>query len=232
MLTARSWRSRRAVSVAGIVFAVLLIAALTMVRIAVVEPTFGEIQHDAARQTLIQISLALVPFAGIAFLWFIGVLREQVGMIDEDRLFTTVFLGSGLLFLAMLFLAAVTLTSMLDMLAAPHLNADIWAFDRGTAQTLISVYAMRMAAVFTLSVSTLVLRTGAMPRWVAFLGYAVGLTLLIAAGEHKWVQLAFPAWVLLVSVVLLLTRPAARPTPSAPEPSAESSPQPAADTPA
>jgi hypothetical protein len=207
MLTARFWRSRRAVSVAGIVFAVLLIAALTMVRIAVTEPTFGEIQHDAGRQTLIQISLALVPFAGIAFLWFIGVLREQVGMIDEDRLFTTVFLGSGLLFLATVFQAAVTFSAMLQMLAGPHPNADIWAFDQGTTQTLVSVYAMRMAAVFTFSVSTLVLRTRALPRWVAFLGYAVGLVLLVAAGEHKWTQLAFPGWVLLVSLVLLFTRP-------------------------
>src|SRR4051812_33216063 len=72
VLTAGFWRSRRAVSVAGIVFAVLLIAAMTMVRIAVTEPSFGEIQQDAGRRTLIGISLSLVPFAGIAFLWFIG----------------------------------------------------------------------------------------------------------------------------------------------------------------
>jgi len=43
-----------------------------------------------------------LPFAGIAFLWFIGVLRDRLGEL-EDRFFATVFLGSGLLFLAMLF---------------------------------------------------------------------------------------------------------------------------------
>jgi len=43
------------------------------------------------------LSLSLVPFAGIAFLWFIGVVREQLGAV-EDRLFSTVFMGSGLLF--------------------------------------------------------------------------------------------------------------------------------------
>ena len=58
----------------------------------------------------------LVPFAGIAFLWFIGVVREQLGNV-EDRLFSTVFLGSGLLFLAMLFIGAVNSTSLLAMLA-------------------------------------------------------------------------------------------------------------------
>ncbi len=71
---------------------------------------------------------------------------------------------------------------------------------------------MRMAAVFTLSVSTLGLRTSAMPRWVSFVGYAVALVLLFAAGEHKWSQLLFPAWVLLVSLVILFTRPPARPS--------------------
>jgi len=43
-----------------------------------------------------------VPFAGIAFLSFIGILRDRLGQL-EDRFFTTVFLGSGLLFAAMRF---------------------------------------------------------------------------------------------------------------------------------
>ena len=68
---------------------------------------------------------------------------------------------------------------------------------------------MRMAAVFTLSVSTLGLRTAALPRWVSVLGYVVALVLLVAAGDHKWTQLVFPAWVLLVSLVILFTRPQA-----------------------
>lgn len=33
--------------------------------------------------------------AGIAFLWFIGVIRDRSGA-HEDRFFATVFLGSGL----------------------------------------------------------------------------------------------------------------------------------------
>ena len=113
-----------------------------------------------------------MPFAGIAFLWFIGVVREQIGEV-EDRLFSTVFLGSGLLFLGMLFEGAVTSTGLMEMLAGSNVNADIFAYGRSTTQALISVYAMRMAAVFTLSVSTLGLRTSAIPRWVCYLGYLV-----------------------------------------------------------
>jgi hypothetical protein len=74
----------------------------------------------------------------------------------------------------------------------------------------MSIYAMRMAAVFVISVSTVGLRTAALPRWASLLGYAVALLLLIAADAQKWVQLLFPAWVLLVSVVILVTRPPAR----------------------
>ena len=38
------------------------------------------------------------PSPGIAFLWFIGVLSDRLGEL-EDRFFATVFLGSGFLFL-------------------------------------------------------------------------------------------------------------------------------------
>ena len=210
VVTAAFWRSRRAAAVAGIIFAALLIIAMVMMRLALSEGSLQSLQADAPRRAQIRFSLNLVPFAGIAFLWFIGVVREQIGVV-EDRLFSTVFLGSGLLFLAMLFSGTVTSTSLMAMLAGASVNADIWAFGRSSTQAIISVYAMRMAAVFTLSVSTLGLRTGALPRWVSFIGYAVALALLVAAGEHKWTQLVFPAWVLLVSVVILFTRPATRP---------------------
>ena len=193
VLIARRWRSRRSAAIAGIVFAVLLLAALTMIRIAWSESSFQALQTDAQRRGLIRLSLHLVPFAGIAFLWFIGVVREQLGN-GEDRLFSTVFLGSGLLFLAMLFMGAVNATGLLAMLAGTNPNADLFAYGRSNAQTLISVYAMRMAAVFTLSVSTVGLRTSGLPRWVSYLGYLVALTLLLAAGEHKWFQLLFPTW--------------------------------------
>jgi len=208
-LTARRWRSRRSAAIAGIIFAVLLLTGLTMMRIALSEGSLQVLHTDGQRRSLIQLSLQLVPFAGIAFLWFIGVVREQLGEV-EDRLFSTVFLGSGLLFLAMLFIGAVTSTSLLGMLAGSDPNPDLFAYGRSTTQTLISVYAMRMAAVFTLSVSTVGLRTSGLPRWVSYLGYLVALTLLLAAGEHKWFQLLFPAWVLLVSIVILVVRPPTR----------------------
>jgi len=193
------------------VFGVLLLAALTMVRLALSDTDIDSLRSDPSRRALIGLSLNLVPFAGIAFLWFIGVVRDQLGEV-EDRLFSTVFLGSGLLFLAMLFVGSVTTSTVLSLVSAENASAELFDYGRVTTQGLISVYALRMAAVFTLSVSTVGMRTGALPRWVAYSGYVVALGLMVAAGEHKWVQLIFPAWVLMVSVVILATSPADRGT--------------------
>jgi hypothetical protein len=208
VLTAGFWRTRRAAAVAGILFGLLLLTAQVMMRLALADAGYESLGSDEGRRTLIQASLHLVPFAGIAFLWFIGVIREQLGAV-EDRLFATVFLGSGLLFLAMLFTGTVTTASIMQMLDSPNANPDVWAYGRDTSQGLVSVYAMRMAAVFTLSVSTAGLRASALPRWVSWAGYVIALALLVGSAE-KWLQLLFPFWVLVVSGVILLTRPVER----------------------
>jgi hypothetical protein len=185
---------------------------MIMLRIALAEGSLETLLADEQRRALIRLSLTLVPFAGIAFLWFIGVIREQLGEV-EDRLFSTVFMGSGLLFLAMLFVGAATSASLLAMLARANVNVDVFAYGRDLSQGLFSVYAMRMAAVFTISVSTVGLRTSGLPRWVSYLGYLIALVLLVAAANLQWTQLVFPSWVLLVSVVILVARPPNRARP-------------------
>jgi hypothetical protein len=199
-------RTRRSAAIAGILFGVLLLAAMIMLRIALSEGGLATLQANAQQRNLIRISLSLVPFAGIAFLWFIGVVREQLGE-TEDRLFSTVFMGSGLLFLAMLFTGAATSTSLLVMVGGADADTAVLAYGQNTAHGLISVYAMRMAAVFTISVSTVGMRTAGLPRWVSLLGYLIALVLLVAAASWRWTQVVFPAWVLLVSVVILFVRP-------------------------
>ena len=202
-LEARFWRSRSAASIAGIIFAVLFITALVMIRLALGRENLDSLISDPSRQKWIKASLSLMPFAGIAFLWFIGVVRERLGD-SEDRLFSTVFLGSGLLFLALMFVATVMATSLLEMLATPKVNVDVWLFGRDTVHTIVSVYAMRMAAVFMLSVSTVALRTRSLPRWIVFVGYLVALALLLTSQRSDWTTLLFPAWVLLISIALLV----------------------------
>src|SRR5260370_20207557 len=100
-------RTPRAAAVAGIIFSVLLTSAFVLLRVSVpADPTVpGTWLTDPRRRTAVAIAVNLVPFAGIAFLWVIGVLRDRIGE-REDRFFATMFLGSDLLFVSMIFVAS------------------------------------------------------------------------------------------------------------------------------
>jgi hypothetical protein len=55
------------------------------------------------------------------------------------------------------------------------------------------------------STGTIGLRTAFLPRWVAWVGYACALVLLLVMTSWAWIGLLFPLWVLLVSAVVLTT---------------------------
>ncbi len=202
-------RTPRAAAVAGIVFSLLLV--LVLVLITVSSPanpaTVGAWLTYSTRRGAIAVALNLVPFAGIAFLWFIGVVRDRIGQL-EDRFFGTVFLGSGLLFVAMLFAAAAVAGGLIADEALRSGGApgpDVLALGRQITAALVHVYAMRMAGVFTMSAATILLRTRVGPRWIGMLGIAVAAVLLVTVGLTPWVDLLFPAWILLLSIDILRT---------------------------
>ena len=204
----RAIRTPRSAAVAGIVFSVLFAVALVLVRTAVpADPAdAGRWLSDSSRRDAVLLALGLVPFAGIAFLWFVGVLRDRVGEA-EDRFFATVFLGSGLLFVGMLFVASAVAAGLVASSGQDGdtlLSSSTWAFGRRTTHELLNVYAMRMAAVFTLATSTILLRTSLAPRWLVAAGYAIGALLLFTIGFFSWVELLFPAWVLALSLYVLI----------------------------
>lgn len=89
--------------------------------------------------------------------------------------------------------------------SAAALRPDTLAVGRQVTGLLLHVYAMRMAAVFTMSTATITLRTKVVPRWVGMLGFAVAVVLLVSVGLTAWVELLFPAWILLLSVDILRT---------------------------
>jgi hypothetical protein len=205
----RAIRTPRAAALAGIAFSVLFTTVLVLVRTTVpADPgDAGLWLSDSSRRDSVLFALGLVPFAGIAFLWFVGVLRDRVGE-SEDRFFATVFLGTGLLFVGMLFVAASVAAGLV---AAAGDNADrlvssgTWEVGRRTTEELMNVYAMRMAAVFMLATSTILLRTRLAPRWLVASGYTIAVLLLLAVGFFAWVELLFPAWVLALSLYVLIT---------------------------
>ena len=198
----------RAAAVAGMIFSVLMIAGLVIIRLIV--PDYhtdpGEWLTDPVRRNAVRFALELVPFAGIAFLWFIGVLRNRLGQ-QEDQFFATVFLGSGLLFVASLFASAGVSAALLETLTHGHLgllNSDAYYLVRELMGSFLNVFAIKMAGVFAVSTSTIVLRTGILPRWVAFSGFACAAVLLLIITNWPWIALLFPLWILIVSTCILL----------------------------
>jgi len=98
---------------------------------------------------------------------------------------------------------------------------------RDIISQIFSIYALRMAAVFLLSQATLWLRTKVMPRWMALITYPLALLLLFVFTESFWVVLVFPAWVVLVSVHILIV--SFRRRPDAGDTAAQTAPDAASD---
>ncbi|MFI9603413.1 hypothetical protein ACWEQ7_12545 [Streptomyces sp. NPDC004069] len=194
----------------GIAFAVLLTAVIVLVRIVFpsLPPSAHEWHANSSGREALRWALALLPFAGIAFLWFMGALRAYVGEA-EDKLVATVFLGSGVLFVATLFALATSAGSLLEVASArggaSGSGLPLWQFGHHLTYTLLSSYCMRMAAVFTLSTTTIGRLLGLFPRWLVWLGYLVGLILLFVVVNVRWSELVFPLWVLLVSCHMLIS---------------------------
>ncbi|MGW3244680.1 hypothetical protein [Streptomyces sp. NPDC001070] len=208
-------RTPRVAGLVGIAFAVLLGAAIILVRAAIPE---GEgaltgTPLSASSRNGVQTALGLIPFAGIFFLWFIGAVRAHVGP-DEDKFLSTAFLGSGLVFVATLYAAAAAADSLLataDVTSAGDSRAGLSYFGQHFTYSLLTTYAMRMAAVFALSASTIALRLGAFPRWLVLLGYLVGVTLLFVVPSVSLAELVFPLWALVVSLHILVASFRSRP---------------------
>ena len=207
-LTRQALRTPRAAAVAGIIFAVLFTISLVLLQLALPEELSGTgtaawLQGNTATLTL---ALTLVPFAGIAFLWFIGVVRDRMGAL-EDQFFSTVFFGSGLLFLAMMFVTAAIEGGILSSYAIEPdtlTKSGVLVVGRAVMYTITKVYAIRMAGVFMIALATLWMRTGVMPRLFVFLSYALALLLLVSSNLTSWLMLVFPAWVFVISMFILV----------------------------
>jgi len=204
-ITRANLKTPKAAAIAGILFSLLLIAVFWLLRVSVPADPQEPGSWLRANSNVVALALNLVPFAGIAFLWFIGVLRDRLGQ-REDRFFATVFFGSGLLFLGTLFIAAALVGGILIAFAAQPeelINSAAFHIARATAYNLMNIYMVKMAGVFMITTSTLAIYTGFAPRWLAVVGYV--LSLLVLAGSYyiSWSFVVFPVWVLLISIYIL-----------------------------
>jgi len=205
----RQLRAPWAASIAGLLFAVLFTAALLLLRSSPLatadDAELVQLFASGEDTTVVIGGLYLAPFAGIMFLWFVAVVRDQIGE-REDRFFATVFFGAGLLFVAMLF-AAAAVASMIVVgvryLGQDAPSAALVGATRTLAYTLLFAFSTRAGGVFLIATATIGLRSRAFPRWVAWTGYLVGVVLLVAVTFWDWFILVLPAWVAVISLFIL-----------------------------
>jgi hypothetical protein len=205
-LVDRGLRTPSAAGIAGVLFSLLFGTSLVLLRTAFDPDPFVAIDWDGPAGWRVRVAMTLMPFAGVAFLWFIGVVRDRLGA-HEDRFFATVTLGSGLLFVAMVF-ASMSIAGGLLATGRAEVAAEaelgLAAFGRAMMLQISNVYAVRMGGVFMLSLGTVWFRTGLMPRWLVATTCLLALAMLVIVNLSLWVTLLFPAWVLAVSIHVLV----------------------------
>jgi hypothetical protein len=203
-------RAPRAAGVAGLAFAVLYAGALVLLGISPIATAdaggLAGLPADGEGTAAFVATFYLVPFAGVAFLWFVAVARDQVDD-REDRFFATILTGSGTIFVAILFIAAAVASAV--TLGVRYLGDAAPAPDqirlvRAICYALLFVFGSRAAGVFLVSFSTIAVRTGVLPRWLAASGFLLGLVLMFVVTIWEWVVLVLPAWVAIVSVAILV----------------------------
>ena len=183
-----------------------------MLRLALPETLLDKVSWTEQQVKSVALATTMTPFAGITFLWFLGVIRDRLGDL-EDRFFATVLSGSGLLFVAMIFVASGLAASTISTLQAVTVaqSSDTLLFTRALMYQMLNIYAIRMAGVFMISLGTVWMRTRVMPLPLAIATLAIALMLLFVISFSLWIVLVFPAWVFTISVYVLyqaLRRPA------------------------
>ena len=210
-------RTPRAAALAGILFALLYAGSIVLIRLAVPSDPADRGAWLRERTGGVALALSLVPFSGIAFLWFMGVVRDRIGF-REDQFLSTVLFGSGVLFLALTFVSAALAGGLLATHAVHAerlVDSGLYTLLRAVILRIGSAYAVKMAGVFMISLATISVRTGIFPRWLTVLSYALAVGLLLSIGTSPWVVLIFPAWVCGVSVHILASNLRGGPAPPA-----------------
>jgi hypothetical protein len=205
-LTRQALKTPRSAAIAGIIFAVLYGASMVLLNVSLSQESATSLARTVTDPRTVALALNLIPYAGIAFLWFIGVIRDLLSE-SEDRLFATVFLGSGLLFLALTFIGAALAAGLLNASAIASsvlVQSGVVIYGSTVVYNIFNIYAVRMAGVFMISLATIWLRTGVMKRGWAYFTYVLALVLLVSIDYSFWVTLILPLWVLVISVYILI----------------------------
>ena len=159
------------------------------------------------RRVILLAGLYLIPFAGIAFIWFTITLRMWLtaSVRRLTPLLANLLLVCGIIYVALLFSAGASLT-----VSATIVEFTVAGLDPALARlfpqfgtTILLVFAMRMAAMTVFAMSNIGRTSGVLPKWFSYLGFLLGLALLLTASLDHYLVILFPSWVLIFCLILL-----------------------------
>ncbi len=201
-------KAARTAVFSGVAFAVLFTVGLVLInripRLGSPDSTYTAFYTTGSGTVLVTVGLYLVPFAGIAYLWFMMAFRALPGR--PAGLTQGLQLASGVTFLCMLFAgtaatgAVALLLHFADVPVPPASDSRVLT---SVGYGLVFVYGVRVAGMFTITTTTLARKAGLMPGWLAALSYLMAAFLLVTTTTQPAALLVYPAWVLLLSLALL-----------------------------
>lgn len=202
-------------ALAGLLFAVLFTIGFILLdhkpEPGATEAELVEYYRGSGGTALIIAGFYLVPFAGISFIWFIAASRHRLSQMTqrEDALLATVQLSSGIIFVAMIWVAAAAAVAGVAAVRTGTTQVDVLSQARTMAtygEALLMIYAFRVAAVFIIATTTRALKAGLFPRWFALGGYLTAAALLLVLTYARAVVLLIPIWVAGASIIVLFRR--------------------------
>lgn len=199
---------------AGVAFALLMGASLIIIRNApgarAGDDAIISFYAGARTDPLAATVLYLLPLAGVCFLWFTGVLRYRLRMLEGSRvaLLATVQFAAGIVFLALLFAAGAGYGAGVAIKLAGARLPDAASLREilALSDAMLYVYGTRASAIFVLTTSMVGLRTRVLSRALGYAGVLAALALLFTTSLSLAFVLVFPVWVLVVSAEQLWRR--------------------------
>ncbi|MFM9105555.1 MAG: hypothetical protein ACKOWF_02515 [Chloroflexota bacterium] len=204
-------KDARLTAALGVAFSVLFVAGLLLLYTAPgagapVEELRAFYDGGDARKVVIG-AVYVLPFAAVAFLWFIASLRSWL-RFRASRLagvFSTVQLLAGAAFIALVLggAGAMAVGPLARDLDAVQFDLDTIRHFTVLARVLIMIFAMRMAAMVVMTTATIGAEAGLFPGWFRGLSIAVAAALFLAATLNVWLVALFPAWVLTLCALIV-----------------------------
>lgn len=211
--SARTRRAAIITSVVGLAHAILLLTAYFLVRRygPGSDPSSEQFSafyaSDQRQQYVMVAGIYLIPFAGIAFIWFSISLRMWLqGQLSRlDELFLNLSFVSGIIYVALLFCAgaALSLVALDTTLGAAETTMQLSTSFARYGSSLFLIFALRMAAMVVFTTTRLSLGRGVLPTWFVYAGFPVGLLLLLTSTLDPVLVVVFPIWLAVLAILLL-----------------------------